>query len=106
MDYQWTNRSPVKPVWAAGGDEPNTPRKRSHDALNPPTPSLLSTAQQPTFGTNQNVPFLFHPIPVPQSPQTHPWAPPPQFSPSKAFPEVKDVDMTEASPFKDEDIDW
>jgi len=28
MDYQWTNRSPVKPVWAAGGDEPSTPRKR------------------------------------------------------------------------------
>jgi hypothetical protein len=28
MDYQWTNRSPVKPAWAAGGDEPSTPRKR------------------------------------------------------------------------------
>ena len=28
MDYQWTSRSPVKPVWAAGGDEPSTPRKR------------------------------------------------------------------------------
>lgn len=28
MDYQWTNRNSVKPAWAAGGDEPSTPRKR------------------------------------------------------------------------------
>ena len=49
------------------------------------------------------MPFLFHPTPVPQAPQTHPWEPPPRFSPSKAFPEVDDVDMTEAGPFRDED---
>jgi len=29
MDYQWTNRSPVKPAWAAPGDEPNKRRKRN-----------------------------------------------------------------------------
>jgi hypothetical protein len=30
MDYQWTNRSPVKPAWIAGTDEPSTPRKRGY----------------------------------------------------------------------------
>lgn len=76
----------------------------SHDALNPPMPALASP--QPTFGSNQNVPFLFQPTHLPQTPQSHPWAPPPQFSISKAFPpqaDVKDVDMTEASPFRNED---
>ncbi len=76
----------------------------SHDALNPTTPALATP--QPTFGSNQSVPFLFQPTPLPQTPQSHPWAPPPQFSISKAFPhqaDVKDVDMTEASPFRNED---
>ncbi|KDR84743.1 hypothetical protein GALMADRAFT_217803 [Galerina marginata CBS 339.88] len=105
MDYQWTNRSPVKPAWAPDGEDPRTPRKRSHDALNPSAPSLLSAPLQPSFGSNQNVPFLFHPSPLPQSQQNHPWTPPPQFSPSKAFPssEVKDVDMSEVSPLKNEE---
>ncbi|CAA7264680.1 unnamed protein product [Cyclocybe aegerita] len=107
MDFQWTNRSPVKPAWAAdSGEEQATPQKRSHDALSPSTPSLLSTPQQRTFGSNQNVPFLFNPTPLPQTPQPHPWAPPPQFSPTKAFPlqhDVNDVDMTEASPARNEE---
>ncbi|KAF9560198.1 hypothetical protein CPC08DRAFT_636885 [Agrocybe pediades] len=104
MDYEWTNRSSVKPAWAASGDDTlSTPKKRSHDDLNPSTPSLLSTTQQPVFGANNNVPFLFNPTPVPQTPQTHPWAPPPHFTPAKAFPEIKDVDMSEASPRKNEE---
>lgn len=57
------------------------------------------------FGSNQNVPFLFHPTPGPQTPHSHPWVPPPQFSPTKAFPttEINDIDMTEASPLKVDD---
>ncbi|KAF9480426.1 hypothetical protein BDN70DRAFT_877564 [Pholiota conissans] len=104
MDYQWTNRSPVKPAWSSSNLENNTPRKRSHEALNTANPGL--TTPQPTFGSNQNVPFLFQPMPLPQTPQSHPWVPPPQFSPSKAFPtpaDIKDVDMTEASPFRNEE---
>lgn len=56
---------------------------------------------QPTFGQNTNVPFLFQ-QPAPQSPYTHAWAPPPHFSPEKAFPqpEIKDVEMSEQSPPK------
>ncbi|KAH9487169.1 Nucleus export protein BRL1 [Psilocybe cubensis] len=105
MDFQWTNRSSVKPAWAADTEEPRTPRKRSHDALTPSTPSLTDTTNQPMFGSNQNVPFLFHPTPGPQTPHSHPWVPPPQFSPTKAFPatEIKDIDMTEASPLKGDD---
>lgn len=29
MDYQWTNRTSVKPAWATKADEPSTPRKRA-----------------------------------------------------------------------------
>ncbi|KAF9529470.1 nuclear membrane protein [Crepidotus variabilis] len=100
MDFQWTNRSPVKPAWAVGNDEPSTPRKRSHDTLNPATPNVFNSPG-PTFGANQNIPFLFQPVPVPQTPHSHSWAPPSQFSPSKpisAQPELKDIDMSEASP--------
>lgn len=73
----------------------------SHDDLNPPTPSFPAP-QTPTFGSNHNAPFLFQ-SPTPQTPHTHPWAPPPNFSPTRAFPqpqfqELKDVDMSELSP--------
>ncbi|KAH9949452.1 Di-sulfide bridge nucleocytoplasmic transport domain-containing protein [Amylocystis lapponica] len=53
------------------------------------------------FGQNNNVPFLFQ-EPLPPSSHTPPWAPPPNFSPVKAFPqpEVRDVDMSEFSPPK------
>jgi len=74
----------------------------SHDASNPSNSSFLN-ASQPTFGANQNIPFLFHPPAVSKPTQSHAWAPPPQFSPSKAFPlpeEVKDIDMTDISPFR------
>lgn len=30
MDYQWTNRSPVKPVWASTPEDLSTPRKRMY----------------------------------------------------------------------------
>ncbi|PPQ62775.1 hypothetical protein CVT24_000469 [Panaeolus cyanescens] len=101
MDYQWTNRSPIKPAWVASGDDDaESTRKRSHDRIVSPTPTLGTP--QPTFGTNQNVPFLFQPAPAPPPP-AHPWMPPPQFTPSKAFPDIKDVDMSEASPLRAED---
>lgn len=48
------------------------------------------------------MPFLFRQEPLTQTPQPHPWAPPPQFSPTKAFPELKDVDMSEVSPLRAE----
>ena len=28
MDFTWTDRSPVKPAWASGSEEQNTPCKR------------------------------------------------------------------------------
>ncbi|KAJ2914880.1 hypothetical protein MD484_g5540, partial [Candolleomyces efflorescens] len=57
----------------------------------------------PTFGRNQNVPFLFNPGPVPQTPHTPAWEPA-QFSPTKATPqpEIHDVDMNEVTPSKPE----
>ncbi|KAF9263075.1 hypothetical protein L218DRAFT_973249 [Marasmius fiardii PR-910] len=105
MDFTYTSRpsSRTKPVWASSGDEKGTPKKRSHDALNPDTPM-----DPPTFGINQNIPFIFQtPAKQPESP--YPWSPPPGFSSSRVFPtpaqqsEVRDVDMTEASPPKPED---
>lgn len=116
MDFQFTSRpnSGIKPVWASGSQDPQTPQKRrlfctigwqnkpqshfvpsitgSHNDLTPTTPSF------PTFG-NQNVPFLFQ-SPLPQTPHSPAWAPPQNFSPAKAFPqqELKDVDMAEPSP--------
>ncbi|KAF9014919.1 Di-sulfide bridge nucleocytoplasmic transport domain-containing protein [Cyathus striatus] len=102
MDYQWTNRNEVKPVWVAGDTDMETPRKRPHDSMNSPA-RAFDTPQPPIFGANQNVPFMFQQS-IPQNPQT--WTPPSQFSPTKAFPpqeELKDVDMTEASPEKREE---
>ena len=69
--------------------------------MNPP-PSLLSTPQPFTFGSNHNVPFLLPPTPVPHT-QPPSWVPPPSFSPEKAFPlqpDVKDIDMADLSPLR------
>ncbi|KAK0506440.1 Di-sulfide bridge nucleocytoplasmic transport domain-containing protein [Armillaria luteobubalina] len=106
MDFQFTSRpnSNVKPAWAsgAGNEDSSTPKKRTHDD------SALTAPSTPTFGFNQNVPFIFQ-TPSRQPPQPYPWAPPPNFSPSKAFPqpvtseEVRDVDMSEVSPPKPEE---
>ncbi|KAJ7771949.1 Di-sulfide bridge nucleocytoplasmic transport domain-containing protein [Mycena maculata] len=106
MDFEYTNRPNTKPVWAASGsseEDPTTPKKRSHADLNPPTP-----LHNPTFGQNQNIPFIFQTPPRQTAPAPYPWAPPPNFSPAKAFPqpasapESSDIDMREASPPKPE----
>lgn len=103
MDFEFTSRpsSFAKPVWAASGENPSTPRKRPLADANPPTPVFPAPPHTPTFGGNPNVPFLFQ-EPLPQSPHAPAWVPPPHFSPAKAFPqpEVKDVDMAELSPPK------
>ncbi|KAJ7480064.1 Di-sulfide bridge nucleocytoplasmic transport domain-containing protein [Mycena galericulata] len=106
MDFEYTSRPNTKPIWASSGssqDDPTTPKKRSHADLNPPTP-----LHNPTFGQNQNIPFIFQ-TPARQTPPApYPWAPPPNFSPLKAFPqpapapELRDIDMREASPPKPE----
>lgn len=59
------------------------------------------------FGQNKNIPFIFN-TPPRQVSQPYPWAPPPNFSPTKAFPaavqeEPVDVDMAEVSPPKPEE---
>ncbi|TFK76637.1 hypothetical protein BDN72DRAFT_782954, partial [Pluteus cervinus] len=106
MDFQWTNRPSTKPVWAAPQEEPSTPRKRPHNDLAAVTPTALDVPRTPTFGGNNNVPFLFQPPQIPQTPTPHTWAPPPGFSAAKIFPrtpeELHDVDMNDASPPKPE----
>ncbi|KAG0703049.1 Di-sulfide bridge nucleocytoplasmic transport domain-containing protein [Suillus ampliporus] len=104
MDFQFTSRpsSNTKPVWASNSDL-NTPRKRPFNDLQPTSTAFPQT---PTFGENNNVPFIFQ-APAPQTPRVHPWAPPVNFSPQKAFPplgaqELRDVDMSELSPPKPE----
>ncbi|KAI0327985.1 hypothetical protein GY45DRAFT_1326923, partial [Cubamyces sp. BRFM 1775] len=112
MDFEFTSRpsSNTKPVWATSGQDPSTPKKRTFTDVNPSTPAFPGTPgtpSWPTFGQHNNVPFLFQ-EPVPQTPRTPAWAPPPNFSPEKAFPqpEIKDVDMQEApSPEKDKEGD-
>ncbi|TFK47950.1 hypothetical protein OE88DRAFT_1738079 [Heliocybe sulcata] len=103
MDFQFTSRpsSNMKPVWARPEEDSGSPRKRPHIDSNPPSP-LFPSAPRQTFGPNNNVPFIFQ-TPPPHSEPSHPWAPPPNFSPSKAFPsveqpDVKDVDMAELTP--------
>ncbi|KAJ7139497.1 Di-sulfide bridge nucleocytoplasmic transport domain-containing protein [Mycena epipterygia] len=106
MDFEYTSRPNTKPIWASSGssqEDPTTPKKRSHADLNPPTP-----LHNPTFGQNQNIPFIFQTPTRQTSPAPYPWAPPANFSPAKAFPqpipapELRDVDMREASPPKPE----
>lgn len=101
MDYEWTNRPSITPSWS------QTPRKRPHDDLKPASPRI-GTPNSPIFGTNKNLPFIFNQE-TPRTSHHHPWVPPPSFSPEKAFPalpspqELKDVDMSEASPNKAEE---
>ncbi|OAX42559.1 hypothetical protein K503DRAFT_733341 [Rhizopogon vinicolor AM-OR11-026] len=110
MDFDFTSRpsSNTKPVWASNSDL-NTPRKRPFDDLQPASPAFPHPPQTPIFGENHNVPFIFQ-TPAPQTVPVHPWAPPPNFSPQKAFPpfaaqELCDVDMSEPSPPKPEASD-
>lgn len=99
MDFQFTSRPNTKPVWA--NNSPNTPRKRPFDDLQPTSPAFPQPPQTPIFGENRNVPFIFQ-APALQTPPVHPWVPPVNFSPQKAFPvqELRDVDMSELSPPK------
>ncbi|KAG1889207.1 Di-sulfide bridge nucleocytoplasmic transport domain-containing protein [Suillus subluteus] len=103
MDFQFTSRpsSNTKPVWA--NNDLNTPRKRPFDDLQPTSPAFPQPPQTPIFGENRNVPFIFQ-APALQTPPVHPWVPPVNFSPQKAFPvqELRDVDMSELSPPKPE----
>ncbi|KAL0577395.1 hypothetical protein V5O48_004590 [Marasmius crinis-equi] len=104
MDFTYTSRSQTKPVWAASGDdEKSAPQKRSHDALNADIPM-----DPPTFGINQNIPFIFQTPARQQESSPYPWSPASNFSSTRAFPtpvtnDVRDVDMSEASPPKPED---
>ncbi|KAI9566988.1 Di-sulfide bridge nucleocytoplasmic transport domain-containing protein [Boletus coccyginus] len=104
MDFQFTSRpsSDAKPVWVAPADDLDTPRKRPFNDLHPASPASPFT---PMFGENRNVPFIFQSHP-PQTNPPYPWAPPPNFSPQKAFsqPELRDVDMSDLSPPKTEEI--
>ncbi|KAG1874088.1 Di-sulfide bridge nucleocytoplasmic transport domain-containing protein [Suillus tomentosus] len=103
MDFQFTSRpsTNTKPVWANNGS--NAPRKRPFDDLQPTSPAIPQPPQTPIFGENRNVPFIFQ-TPALQTPPVHPWVPPVNFSPQKAFPvqELRDVDMSELSPPKSE----
>ncbi|KAI0035277.1 Di-sulfide bridge nucleocytoplasmic transport domain-containing protein [Vararia minispora EC-137] len=96
MDFTFTSRRSVAPAW-------QSPQKRPHDELVSPPPSLanaLPSSPLKPFGQNQSHTFLFN-QPPPSTPHAHPWVPPPNFSPTKAFPpqpEIPDIDMAEASP--------
>ncbi|KAL0065669.1 hypothetical protein AAF712_007310 [Marasmius tenuissimus] len=101
MDFTYTSRpsSQAKPVWASGGDdEKSTPKKRSHDALSPDVPM-----DPPTFGINQNIPFIFQtPARQPEN-SPYPWSPPSRAFPTPVANDIRDVDMSEASPPKPEE---
>lgn len=71
----------------------------THDDSSTAAPSI------PTFGQHQNSPFLFQtPTRKPAEPYAWTPPPPPNFSPTKAFPspappeDIRDVDMSEVSP--------
>ncbi|KIJ59817.1 hypothetical protein HYDPIDRAFT_99956 [Hydnomerulius pinastri MD-312] len=111
MDFQFTSRpsSGSKPAWATPNDDPNSQRKRPFNDLNPTSPAFPASPLVPMFGENRNVPFIFQ-SPPPQTNPPHPWVPPPNFSPRKAFPqlpaeELRDVDMAELSPPKPEETE-
>jgi hypothetical protein len=116
MDFEYTSRPNVKPVWAS---DTTTPRKRAfqHAPFSPrftlnrhrvAGPQITTSVpddpfapRTPRFGAAQNVPFIFQQPPPPRE-GTPAWAPPPNFSPVKAFPapEIQDVDMPDATPPK------
>lgn len=112
MDFEFTSREStgIKPVWAQGQDNLNHNTKGLDNdmTISPNPPSIFSPPpSQPTFGQNQPIPFSFNtPQRSSSSSTSSAWAPPPNFSPSKAFPQpvpvsspgVRDVDMPDASP--------
>ncbi|KAL0945560.1 hypothetical protein HGRIS_014721 [Hohenbuehelia grisea] len=99
MDWDYTSRSQAPPAWRDSQTDGSTPKKRPLESSAGP-PHLGSPT--PNFGANHNVPFIFNTEPPP--PPEYPWAPPVNFTPSKIFQaEVKDVDMSEASPSQPEE---
>lgn len=120
MDYEWTNRANTKAAWAFSSNDLNTPQKREfacssvvstpmatgpHGDLASST-AANSTFAKRTFGSNHNFPFLFAQGGQTSSP--HPWTPPalnPSTNPflPPATQEIKDVDMSDASPGKTEE---
>ncbi|KAH8799616.1 Di-sulfide bridge nucleocytoplasmic transport domain-containing protein [Flagelloscypha sp. PMI_526] len=100
MDFQFTSReNDEKPVWQLTEEELNA-RKRQRQESEPPAPFRATTPAR-TFGTNQNIPFIFN-TPAPQMPTPHPWTPPAGFSAAQAFP-TPDIDMAENDPVKPND---
>ncbi|KAJ3562876.1 hypothetical protein NP233_g9302 [Leucocoprinus birnbaumii] len=100
MDFEWTDRPGVRPVWSNRAEDLNTPRKRPIEEVNSPQPQL-GTPQTPVFGSNhnQNVPFIFQsPQPSP-APSSYPWAPN-SSSVSLRPDEPTDIDMLDSSPNK------
>ncbi|KAG5221311.1 Di-sulfide bridge nucleocytoplasmic transport domain-containing [Salix suchowensis] len=103
MDWDYTSRKSVEPVWARK-DDPATPKKlskrmsRSFNRCKLAT-SSTTTPSSPMFGANRNVPLsLMRRHPRQRHPS--PMGTPPNFSPTKPIfePEVHDVDMSEATP--------
>ncbi|KAI0740243.1 Di-sulfide bridge nucleocytoplasmic transport domain-containing protein [Earliella scabrosa] len=101
MDFVFTSRpsSSTKPAWTSAREEP-----RPHSVANPPTPSFPTprTPTGPSFGLNNNMPFLFR-EPIPQSSHSPPWAPPSTHAPHKATmpslpPKLNAVYMPETNP--------
>lgn len=82
------------------------PKRWSSGPFNDLNPASPASPFTPMFGENRNVPFIFQSHP-PQTNPPYPWAPPPNFSPQKAFsqPELRDVDMSDLSPPKTEEIE-
>lgn len=90
MDFEYTSRPAVRPVWAQGGD-PSTPRKRPLAELD--ARACAAAAAAPTFGSMPtNIPFMLS-VPAPATPHRDAWVPP-----SGAYAEIRDVDMADASP--------
>ncbi|TEB34937.1 hypothetical protein FA13DRAFT_1753353 [Coprinellus micaceus] len=100
MDYEWTNRAPTQPAWSTPSRDPTTPKKRQFGEVNPGTPSFTNLPTTPSFGRNQNVPFLFNPVPLPQTPHSSAWDP---FQIRAQQAEIHDIDMNEVTPSKPED---
>lgn len=107
MDFEYTDRKPVRPVWATGPPEDaSTPRKRtSHfhtvcvgfvltlglgpfgEMHPPPSPFPGPSSPAPMFSRTAvpNVPFVMN-IPPPQTTHAPAWVPP-----------VRDIDMADVS---------
>ncbi|KZT42744.1 hypothetical protein SISSUDRAFT_1040988 [Sistotremastrum suecicum HHB10207 ss-3] len=111
MDFEFTSRSqelPPDSPFRRGLEAAEMSRKRtlstmaSSAPIFPPPDTLHPTGHS---SVHNNVPFLFNSPMTPVKTVQH-WVPPPNFTPSQAFPplaqhpEIKDVQMGEVSPPK------